>query len=301
VAVVQEASVNGVATRKVDRLVEALGLAGISKDTVSRLCGGLDEQVTAFRQRPLEVAYPTLWLDAKVEQVRAGGWVEHRALVVAYGVDRSGRREVIGFDGGAAETEAFWREFLRGLVRRGLAGVQLVIADAHQGLKAAIAQVLGGPRQRWTVPFLRDALGHCPKDTQQLVGAAIRPSFRAACLEDARRLLGETVAHCQGRVPRSLGCSRRPRPTCWPSTACRPRTARRYGRPTRWSGSTARSAGAPTWSVSVGPAVRGRIVCQAPMLAPRHDSRCRWRVVAALMPSRLLLVPASAWPTSLAC
>jgi hypothetical protein len=102
VAVVQEAYVNGVSTRKVDRLVEALGLAGVSKDQVSRLYGGLDEQVTAFRERPLEGAYPYLWLDAKVEKVRAGGRVEHRALVVAYGVDQSGQREVIGVDVGAA-------------------------------------------------------------------------------------------------------------------------------------------------------------------------------------------------------
>jgi len=202
VAVVQEAYVNGVSTRKVDRLVEALGLAGVSKDQVSRLCGGLDEQVQAFRERPLEVAYPYLWLDAKVEKVRAGGRVEHRALVVAYGVDQSGRREVIGLDVGAAETEAFWREFLRSLVRRGLSGIQLVISDAHEGLKQAIAQVLGAPWQRCTAHFLRDALGHCPKDLQQLVGAAIRPIFRASSVEEARRLLAETVAHLEGRVPK---------------------------------------------------------------------------------------------------
>jgi putative transposase len=176
VAVVQEAYVNGVSTGKVDRLVEALGLAGVSKDQVSRLCQGLDERVTAFRERPLEGVYPYLWLDAKVEKVRAGGRVEHRALVVAYGVDHAGRREVIGLDVGAAETEAFWREFLRSLVRRGLSGVQLIVSDAHEGLKAAIAQVLSAPWQRCTVHFLRDALGHCPKDLQQLVGAAIRPS-----------------------------------------------------------------------------------------------------------------------------
>jgi Transposase, Mutator family len=145
VAVVQEADVNGISTRKVDRLVEALGLAGASKDQVSRLCRGLDEQVTAFRQRPLEGRYPYLWLDAKVEKVRAGGRVEHHALVVAYGVDATGQREVIGLDVGAAETEAFWKEFLRGLVRRGLAGVQLVVSDAHEGLKQAIAQVLKLP------------------------------------------------------------------------------------------------------------------------------------------------------------
>ncbi len=202
VAVVQEAYVNGVSTRKVDRLVEALGLAGVSKDQVSRLCQGLDEQVQAFRERPLEVAYPYLWLDAKVEKVRAGGRVEHRALVVAYGVEQSGQREVIGLDVGAAETEAFWREFLRSLVRRGLSGVQLVVSDAHEGLKQAIAQVLSAPWQRCTVHFLRDAFGHCPKDLQQLVGAAIRPIFRATNLEDARRLLADTVTHLEGRVPK---------------------------------------------------------------------------------------------------
>ena len=139
VAVVQEAYVNGVSTRKVDRLVEALGLAGVSKDQVSRLCRGLDEQVTVFRERPLAGADPYLWLDAKVEKVRAGGRVEHHALVVADGVDASGQGEVIGLEVGAAETEAFWREFLGSLVRRGLRGVQLVISDAHEGLKAAIA------------------------------------------------------------------------------------------------------------------------------------------------------------------
>jgi putative transposase len=202
VAVVQEAYVNGVSTRKVDRLVEALGLAGVSKDQVSRRCGGLDDQVQAFRERPLDGADPYLWLDAKVEKVRAGGRVEHRALVVAYGVDQAGQREVIGLDGGAAETEAFWREFLRSLVGRGLSGVQLVISDAHEGLKQAIAQVLSAPWQRCTVHFLRDALGHCPKDLQQLVGAAIRPIFRASSVEEARRLLAETVTHLEGRVPK---------------------------------------------------------------------------------------------------
>ena len=152
---VQEAYVNGVSTRKVDRLVEALGLAGISKDTVSRLCGGLDEQVTAFQERPLDGTYPYLWLDANLEKVRAGGRVEHHVLVVAYGVDASGQREVIGLDVGAAETEAFWREFLRSLVRRGLTGVQLVISDAHARLKAAIAQVLGCAWQRSSVQTSR--------------------------------------------------------------------------------------------------------------------------------------------------
>src|SRR5215213_1683589 len=151
VAVVQEAYVNGISTGKVDRLVEQLGLQGMSKDQVSRLCRGLDEQVTVFRERPLEGAYPYLWLDAKVERVREAGGVRHKALVIAYGVHATGRREVVGLDVGEAETEAFWRAFLRSLRARGLEGVQLVISDAHTGLKAAIAKVFGCPWQRCTV------------------------------------------------------------------------------------------------------------------------------------------------------
>jgi transposase-like protein len=251
VAVGQEAYVNGVSTRKVDRLVEALGLAGVSKDTVSRLCRGLDEQVTAFRERPLDGAYPYLWLDAKMEKVRAGGRVEHRALVVAYGVDQAGQREVIGLDVGPAETEAFWREFLRSLVRRGLAGVQLVVSDAHQGLKAAIAQVLGAPWQRCTVHFLRDALGHCPRTSSSWSG---RRSARSSAPPPSRRPGG-----CSARpsptwrlgCPRSLGCCWRPSPTCWPSMPFPLPTAPSCAAPIRWSGSTARSAGAPTlWGCS---------------------------------------------------
>ena len=148
VAVIQEAYANGVSTHKVERLVTQLGLADMSRSAVSRLCSGLDEQVKLFRERPLEGRYPYLWLDAKVERVREPGGVRHKALVIAYGVHESGRREVVGIDVGEAETEAFWREFLRSLRSRGLAGVQLCISDAHEGLKAAIAKVLGCPWQR---------------------------------------------------------------------------------------------------------------------------------------------------------
>src|ERR671924_2311964 len=139
VSVVQEAYVAGVSTRKVDQVVESLGLR-VSKSEVSRLCQGLDEQVQAFRQRPLEGRYPYLWLDAKVEKVRDGGRVVRKCLVIAHGVHESGRREVIGLDCGECESEAFWRDFLRSLVKRGLAGVQLVVSDAHEGLKQAIGQ-----------------------------------------------------------------------------------------------------------------------------------------------------------------
>ncbi len=136
-SVVQEAYVAGVSTRKVDQVVESLGLR-ISKSEVSRICQGLDEQVDAFRNRPLEGRYPYLWLDAKVEKVRDGGRVVRKCLVLAYAVHESGYREVIGLDVGECETEAFWRSFLRSLVERGLAGVELVVSDAHAGLKKAI-------------------------------------------------------------------------------------------------------------------------------------------------------------------
>ena len=123
-SVVQQAYVCGVSTRRVDQLVESLGLR-ISKSEVSRIAALLDEQVAAFRERPLEGRYPYVFLDAKVESVREAGRVRHKALVIAYGVHESGRREIIGIDVGEAETEAFWREFLRGLLARGLVGVQL--------------------------------------------------------------------------------------------------------------------------------------------------------------------------------
>jgi len=141
-AVVQQAYVCGVSTRRVDQLVESLGLR-ISKSEVSRICAALDEHVDAFRTRPLEGRYPYLFLDAKVEKVRDGGRVVNKALVIAHGVHESGRREILSIDVGEAETEAFWTDFLRGLLARGLVGVQLAISDAHAGLKAAIAKVLG--------------------------------------------------------------------------------------------------------------------------------------------------------------
>jgi putative transposase len=162
VAVVQEAYINGVSTRKVDRLVEQMGLH-MTKDQVSRLCRGLDEQVRIFRERPLEGRYPYLWLDGKIEKVRERGGVRSKCLVIAYAVHESGRREVIGLDVGESETEAFWREFLRGLRARGLTGVRLCVSDCHEGLKNAIAQVLGCPWQRCTVHFLRTCSATAPR------------------------------------------------------------------------------------------------------------------------------------------
>jgi putative transposase len=203
VAVVQEAYVNGVSTRKVDRLVEQLGLHGMSKDHVGRLCRGLDEQVRLFRERPLDGgAYPYLWLDAKIERVRERGGVRQKCLVIAKGVSACGRQEIIGFDVGESETEAFWREFLRGLRARGLTGVRLVVSDAHQGLKNAIAQVLGAPWQRCTVHFLRDMLGHVGKAQQPLISGAIRGIFTATSGVDARERLAQVVEQLAGPAPK---------------------------------------------------------------------------------------------------
>ena len=153
VAVVMEAYVNGVSTRKVDRLVEQMGIHGMTKDRVSALCRSLDDQVEAFRGRPLEGAHPYLWLDAKVVKVRDRGHVYPKALVIAYSVHESGRREVIGLDIGEIETEAFWVAFLRSLRERGLSGVRLCVSDEHLGLKNAIARVLACPWQRCTVHY----------------------------------------------------------------------------------------------------------------------------------------------------
>src|SRR6188472_3146313 len=198
-SVVQQAYVCGVSTRRVDQLVESLGLR-VSRSEVSRICAGLDEQVQAFRTRPLEGRYVYLFLDAKVEKVRDGGRVQRKCVVIAHGVHETGRREIVGLDVGAAETEAFWTGFLRELVGRGLVGVQLVISDAHEGLKNAIAKVLGAPWQRCTVHFLRDCLGHARRDQHGLLAALIRPIFNADSLDQARDRLSEAVAALDGRL-----------------------------------------------------------------------------------------------------
>jgi putative transposase len=201
VSVVQQAYVCGVSTRRVDQLVESLGLR-ISKSEVSRIAGLLDEQVQAFRQRPLEGRYPYVFVDAKIEKVRDGGRVARKCVVIAHAVHESGRREIIGLDVGEAETEAFWTEFLRSLVARGLVGVQLAISDSHPGLKTAIARVLGAPWQRCTVHFLRDLRGHCRKDQHDALGAVIRQLFTAADGAEARRRLTDAIVQLEPRLPK---------------------------------------------------------------------------------------------------
>ena len=202
VAVVLEAYVNGVSTRKVDRLVEQLGIQGMSKDRVSALCRTLDEQVAVFRERELTGVYPYLWLDAKHVKVRDQGHVRSKALVIAYAVHESGRREVIGLDLGEVESEAFWIELLRSLRRRGLQGVRLCVSDQHEGLRNAIARVLSSPWQRCTVHFVRNMHQHCRPSQRGLVSAALREIFNAESGEQARQRVGEVIARLQGPMPK---------------------------------------------------------------------------------------------------
>jgi putative transposase len=172
----------------------------MTKDRVSALCRALDEQVAIFRERPLEGAYPYLWLDAKHVKVRSGGHVRSKALVIAYGVHESGIREVIGLDLGEVESEAFWVEFLRSLRARGLAGVRLAISDQHEGLKRAIERVLACPWQRCTVHFVRNMHQHCRPSQRGLVSAALREVFQAESGQQARERLGQVIERLEDSV-----------------------------------------------------------------------------------------------------
>lgn len=201
-AVIQEAWIGGMSTGKVDDLVQALGITGISKSQVSELCGALDERVNDFLERPLSGEYRDLWLDATYLKVRQGGRVVSIAAIIATGVNTDGRREVLGLGLGPSEVREFWVEFLRALVRRGLQGVQLVISDAHEGLNAAIAQVLNATWQRCRAHCMRNLLVCVPKAQQGLVAAAIRQVFVQPDPATARGLGRQVAEQLRGRFSR---------------------------------------------------------------------------------------------------
>ncbi|WP_237478176.1 IS256 family transposase [Lichenibacterium dinghuense] len=180
VAVIQEAWIQGVSTRKVDDLVQAMGLSGISKSQVSELCKGIDARVNSFLERPIEGEWTYLWLDATYLKVRENGRIVSVAAIIATGVNTDGRREILGLGLGPSEAATFWLGFLRGLEKRGLKGVKLVISDSHEGLKAAIAQIFQATWQRCRVHFMRNALAHVSKPQHQMVAAAIRTVFMQA-------------------------------------------------------------------------------------------------------------------------
>lgn len=201
-AVIQEAYIQGVSTRSVDSLVKALGIGGVSKSQVSRLCVEIDERVQAFLNRPLEGPYPYLWVDATYLKLRENGRIVSKAAIIAVGVNRDGRREVLGLDIGASEAETFWTEFLRKLVRRGLKGVQLVISDAHEGIKAAVARVLSTSWQRCRVHFMRNALAHTGRSGKRMVAAFIATAFAQDTPEAAKDQWRRVADQLQPTLPR---------------------------------------------------------------------------------------------------
>jgi len=199
--VVAECYVKGVSTRKVDKVVQQLGIDGISKSQVSELAKSLDEQVAAFRERPLEAkAYPYVWLDAMYVKSREDGRIANVAVVVATGVTDDGHREVLGVDIVSAENEASWTAFLRSLVARGLSNVKLVTSDAHEGLKSAIGKVLHGASwQRCRTHFMRNLLSKVPKSSQSLVATLVRGIFEQPDSDAVWRMHAEVVEKLEAR------------------------------------------------------------------------------------------------------
>jgi putative transposase len=201
-AVVQEAYVHGVSTRSVDDLVKAMGMSGISKSQVSRLCAEIDEKVKAFLGRPIEGDWPYLWIDATYVKVRQNGRIVSVAVIVAVGVNGDGRREILGMDIGASEAETFWTAFLRKLARRGLRGVKLVISDAHEGIKAAVAKVLNATWQRCRVHFMRNVLAHAGRQGRRVVSAFIATAFAQDDAEAARAQWRRVADQLRPKLPK---------------------------------------------------------------------------------------------------
>ena len=201
-AVIQEAYVQGISTRSVDELVQAMGMSGISKSQVSRLCGEIDDKVQTFLNRPLEGDWPYVWLDATYVKVRQAGRIVSVAVIIAVGVNSDGRREVLGMDIGPSEAETFWTEFLRKLARRGLRGVKLVISDAHEGLKAAIARVLHATWQRCRVHLMRNLLAYAGRQGRGVASAFIATAFAQEDAEAAKAQWRKVADQLRPKLPK---------------------------------------------------------------------------------------------------
>ena len=201
-AVIQEAYIQGVSTRSVDDLVKAMGMTGISKSQVSRLCEEIDARVSAFLDRPLEGDWPYLWIDATYVKVRQNGRVVSVAVIVAVGANSDGRREILGMDIGPSEAETFWIAFLRKLRRRGLRGVKLVVSDAHEGLKAAVAKLLNASWQRCRVHFARNALAYAGKNGRRVVAAFIATAFAQNDAEAAKLQWRKVADQLRSTLPK---------------------------------------------------------------------------------------------------
>jgi putative transposase len=201
-AVIQEAYIQGISTRSVDDLVQAMGMSGISKSQVSRLCTEIDQRVQTFLGRPLEGDWPYVWLDATYVKVRQAGRIVSVAVIIAVGVNADGRREVLGMDIGPSEAETFWTEFLRKLARRGLRGVKLVISDAHEGLKAAIAKVLHATWQRCRVHLMRNLLAHAGRHGRGVASAFIATAFAQEDAEAAKTQWRKVADQLRPKLPK---------------------------------------------------------------------------------------------------
>lgn len=211
VAVIQEAYVHGISTRSVDDLVKAMGAGGMSKSQVSRLCCEIDERVNAFLTRPLEGAWPYLWLDATYLKVREGGRIVSRAVIIAVAVNEDGKREVLGVATGPSEAETFWTEFLRSLADRGLRGVKLVIADDHKGLRAAARRVFNATHQRCRIHWMRNALAHAPAKQRSAVAAMLKTIFARETKADGEaqwEVIADALREKQPKLGASMDASR---------------------------------------------------------------------------------------------
>jgi putative transposase len=201
-AVIQEAYVHGVSTRAVDDLVQAMGLAGVSKSEVSRICREIDERVNAFLARPIEGQWPYLWIDATYVHVREQGRIVSTAVIIATAVNTDGRREVLGMATGPSEAEPFWTDFLRSLADRGLRGVKLVVADDHKGLRAAATKVLHATLQRCRVHWMRNLLGRVPAGQRSVVAAMLRTIFAQDTREAAHEQWRKVADGLRARFPK---------------------------------------------------------------------------------------------------
>jgi transposase-like protein len=201
-AVIQEAYIQGISTRSVDDLVQAMGGTGVSKSQVSRLCQEIDERVGAFLDRPIEGEWPYLWIDATYVKVRQDGRIVSVAVIVAVGVNTDGRREVLGMDVGPSEAETFWTGGLRKLARRGLRGVKLVVSDAHEGIKASVAKVMNATWQRCRVHFMRNVLAHAGRSGRRVVSAFIATAFAQDDAEAAKLQWRRVADQLRPKVPK---------------------------------------------------------------------------------------------------
>jgi len=204
-AVIQEAYVQGISTRSVDDLVKAMGMSGISKSQVSRLCEEIDGRVGAFLTRPIEGDWPYVWIDATYVKARRGDHVVSVAVIIAVGANTDGRREVLGVTVGPSEAETFWTEFLRSLARRGLRGVKLVISDGHEGIKAAVSKVMGATWQRCRVHFMRNVMAHAGRNGRRVVCAFIATAFAQDDAQAATLQWRKVADQLRPKLPRLAG------------------------------------------------------------------------------------------------